>query len=70
MPQSKDPSTISRLALDPYVRTLIDQIQEKTAAPSPSAAISLLVTRYAPHLISTWDNPYITAPAQRHYTPS
>ena len=60
----KNPQTISRLALDPTVRHLIDAVQDKTRAPSPSAAISLLVTRYAPHLLASWDSPHGGAVAE------
>jgi hypothetical protein len=46
---------ISRITLDPTIRDLINQIQSKTKTASPSAAIALIVSRYARHLLETWE---------------
>lgn len=46
---------VSRIVLDPRVRSVVDQIQEKTQTTSPSAAITLLVSRYGRHLLETWE---------------
>ena len=46
---------VSRIVLDPEVRLIVDRIQEKTRTTSPSAAISLIVSRYARHLLETWE---------------
>jgi hypothetical protein len=45
----------SRIVLDKDIRSTVDQIQAITHSPSPSHAIALLVTRYAKHLIETWE---------------
>jgi hypothetical protein len=45
----------SRIVLDKDTRAIVDQIQGVTKASSPSHAIALLVSRYAKHLIGTWE---------------
>jgi hypothetical protein len=45
----------SRIVLDKEIRSTVDQIQAITRSPSPSHAIALLVTRYAKHLLETWE---------------
>ncbi len=45
----------SRIVLDPDIRQIVDQIQAKTRANSPSAAIALMVSRYGKHLLETWE---------------
>jgi hypothetical protein len=45
----------SRIVLDRDTRALVDQIQGVTKASSPSHAIALLVSRYAKHLLGTWE---------------
>lgn len=45
----------SRIVLDSDTRALVDQIQGVTKASSPSQAIALLVSRYAKHLLGTWE---------------
>ena len=45
----------SRIVLDNDTRAIVDQIQGVTKASSPSQAIALLVSRYAKHLLGTWE---------------
>jgi hypothetical protein len=45
----------SRIVLDTDTRAIVDQIQGITKASSPSHAIALLVSRYARHLLGTWE---------------
>jgi hypothetical protein len=44
----------SRIVLDTDTRAIVDQIQGVTKASSPSHAIALIVSRYAKHLLNTW----------------
>ncbi|MEP0873214.1 hypothetical protein NDA01_25970 [Trichocoleus desertorum AS-A10] len=45
----------SRIVLDTDTRAIVDQIQGITKASSPSHAIALIVSRYAKHLLGTWE---------------
>ena len=45
----------SRIVLDTHTRAIVDQIQGITKASSPSQAIALIVSRYAKHLLGTWE---------------
>jgi hypothetical protein len=45
----------SRIVLDSDTRAIVDQIQGITKASSPSHAIALMVSRYAKHLLGTWE---------------
>ncbi len=45
----------SRVVLDPEIRAIVDQIQQKTRTTSPSAAIALMISRYGRHLLETWE---------------
>lgn len=45
----------SRIVLDSDTRAIVDQIQGITKASSPSHAIALIVSRYAKHLLGTWE---------------
>ena len=45
----------SRIVLDEEIREVVDAIQLKTRATSPSAAIALLVSRYGRHMLETWE---------------
>ena len=45
----------SRIVLDEATRAVVNQIQDKTKASSPSHAIALMVSRYAKHLLGTWE---------------
>jgi hypothetical protein len=45
----------TRIVLDPAIRQIVDQIQAKTRANSPSAAIALMISRYGRHLLETWE---------------
>ncbi|MBD2019921.1 hypothetical protein H6F43_06935 [Leptolyngbya sp. FACHB-36] len=47
--------TVSRIVLDDEIRAAVDAIQQKTKTTSPSAAIALMVSRYARHLLETWE---------------
>jgi hypothetical protein len=48
-------SAISRIVLDADTRQTVDRIQRITKTTSPSAAISLMISRYAKHLLQTWE---------------
>lgn len=45
----------SRIVLDTDTRAVVDRIQEVTKASSPSHAIALVISRYAKHLLGTWE---------------
>lgn len=45
----------SRIVLDNDTRAIVDQIQAVTKSPSPSHAIAMMVSRYARHLLLTWE---------------
>jgi hypothetical protein len=54
-------ATQTRIVLNPSVQNIAEEIKETTNASSLSEVVTLLLSRYGPHLVAWWKtNPHQT----------
>ncbi|MGB3496522.1 MAG: hypothetical protein WBA57_27590 [Elainellaceae cyanobacterium] len=55
MPRANQAQGASRILLEPHLREVVEEIQERCQVKSPSQAIALMISRYSRHLLETWE---------------